>query len=593
MAKTINVKSLILRNDTLENWQSSNPVLQKGEMILVYDAKSTKDPVKIKIGDGSSDFNTLPYQNDVVAEAKAPTTEDKGYKLGKMWVDTSKHQIYMLFDEQVEGGAKWKQLATMNDLESLGAGDMLKSVFAKQKPEEGYVDKAVLADTATKATNADNATHATNADNATNATSAESAAKLSEARNINLTGDATGSASFDGSANADIAVTISNEVIAGKTPAFVEAGERTNIATGETIAVMLGKIAKFFTDLKGLAFKDKVAMADFDTDVTNKFGSIDTAISGKQDTITGAASSIVTNNLTADRVLVSDESGKVVISNVDKATLEGMSGRIDTIAGQVDNIPKYNYLDGVSATVEDANISNQSKIDNVVKPIITGKHTKASKWDAVVAAITFTPSDVKKDAVYYYNGSAWVFLYYVSTGINRANGETAGIVENSDDVTYADGKATVVQAGKVKNALTAGGKTFDGSAPVTIEAADLGALTAVPEEYVKNIDFATAEKGGVVKSSVDNNKVTVEADGTMTVNTINASKISGAVAEASKLTNALTIQKNGSPVDTFDGSEAKTVNIEVPTASTQLSDTAHILYDTDEIVINCGGAAQE
>lgn len=575
MAKTINVKNLILRNDTLENWQSSNPVLQKGEMVLVYDAKAAKDPVKIKIGDGSSNFNALPYQNDVIAEAKAPTTEDKGYKLGKMWVDTSKHQIYMLFDEQEESGAEWRQLATMNDLEDLGAGDMLKSVFAKQKPNEGYVDKAILADTAT------------------NATSAESAAKLSEVRNINLTGDATGSASFDGSADANIAVTISNETIASKAPAFVVAGERANIATGETIAVMLGKIAKFFTDLKGLAFKDKVAMADFNTDVTEKFSSIDTAISGKQNTITGAASSIVTDDLTTDRVLVSDASGKVAVSNVDKATLEGMSGRIDTLAGQVDNIPKYNYLTGVTATVADADINNQTEIDNVVKPIIAGEHEEANKWDAVVAAITFTPSDIKKDAVYYYNGTAWVFLYYVSTGINRANGETAGIVENSDDITFADGKGTVVQAGKVKNALTAGGKTFDGSAPVTIEASDLGALTAVPEEYVTNTDFATAENGGVVKSSVENNKVTVGADGTMTVNTIEASKISGAVAEASKLTNALTIQKNGASVDTFDGSVAKTVNIEVPTASTQLSDTAHILYDTDEIVINCGGAAQE
>lgn len=575
MAKTINVKNLILRHDTLENWQSSNPVLKKGEMVLVYDAKATKDPVKIKIGDGSSNFNALPYQNDVIAEAKAPTTEDKGYKLGKMWVDTSKHQIYMLFDEQEEGGAQWRQLATMNDLADLGAGDMLKSVFAKQKPNEGYVDKAVLADTAT------------------NATSAESAVKLSEARNINLTGDATGSASFDGSANADIAVTISNNTIAAKAPAFVVAGERANIATGETIAVMLGKIAKFFADLKGLAFKDKVAMADFDTDVTEKFSSIGTAISGKQNTITGAATSIVTENLTADRVLVSDGTGKVAVSNVDKATLEGMSGRIDTLAGQVNNIPKYNYLTGVTATVADANISNQTEIDKVVKPIIAGEYEEASKWDAVVAAITFTPSDVKKDAVYYYNGTDWVFLYYVSTGINRANGETAGIVENSDDITFADGKGTVVQAGKVKNALTAGGKTFDGSTPVTIEASDLGALTAVPEEYVTNTDFATAGKGGVVKSSVDNNKVTVEADGTMTVNIIEASKISGAVAEASKLTNALTIQKNGTLVDTFDGSQAKTVNIEVPTASTQLSDTAHILYDTDEIVINCGGAAQE
>lgn len=563
MAKTINVKNLILRNDTLENWQSSNPVLQKGEMVLVYDAKSTKDPVKVKIGDGSSNFNALPYQNDVIAEAKAPTTEDKGYKLGKMWVDTSKHQIYMLFDEQEESGAEWRQLATMNDLEDLGAGDMLKSVFAKQKPEEGYVDKAVLADTAT------------------NATSAESAAKLSGARNINLTGDATGSASFDGSADADIAVTISNETIAGKAPAFVVAGDRANIATGETIAVMLGKIAKFFTDLKGLAFKDKVAMADFNTDVTEKFGSIDTAIAGKQDAIT----------VDADKALISNGEGKVAASTVTATELSYLSGVTGGIQAQLDNIPKYVYLDGIEISIADD--SEQAAITEAAQTALAEEYPEAVKWNAVTVNVTFTPSDVEIDELFYFNGTSWVYLNKVSTGVQRANGTTAGIVENSADVTFVDGQATVVQAGKVKNALTAGGKTFDGSAPVTIEASDLGALTAIPEEYVKETEFATVEKGGVVKSSVENNKVTVEADGTMTVNTIDASKISGAVAKASKLTNALTIQKNGSPVDTFDGSQAKTVNIEVPTASTQLSDTAHILYDTDEIVINCGGAAQE
>lgn len=560
MAKTINVKNLILRNDTLENWQSSNPVLQKGEMVLVYDAKSTKDPVKIKIGDGSSNFNALPYQNDVIAEAKAPTTEDKGYKLGKMWVDTSKHQIYMLFDEQEESGAEWRQLATMNDLEDLGAGDMLKSVFAKQKPEEGYVDKAVLADTATNAT---------------------SAAKLSGARNINLTGDATGSASFDGSADADIAVTISNDTIAGKAPAFVVAGDRANIATGETIAVMLGKIAKFFTDLKGLAFKDKVAMADFNTDVTEKFSSIDTAISGKQDAIT----------VDADKALISNGEGKVAASTVTATELSYLSGVTGGIQAQLDNIPKYVYLDGIEISIADD--SEQAAITEAAQTALAEEYPEAVKWNAVTVNVTFTPSDVEIDELFYFNGTSWVYLNKVSTGVQRANGTTAGIVENSADVTFVDGQATVVQAGKVKNALTAGGKTFDGSAPVTIEASDLGALTAIPENYVKNTDFATATKGGVVKGSVENNKVTVEADGTMTVNTIDASKISGAVAEASKLTNALTIQKNGSPVDTFDGSQAKTVNIEVPTASTQLSDTAHILYDTDEIVINCGGATQE
>ena len=39
---------------------------------------------------------------------------------------------------------------------------------------------------------------------------------------------------------------------------FTAATTRANVATGETLDVSLGKIAKWFTDLKGLAFKDDI-----------------------------------------------------------------------------------------------------------------------------------------------------------------------------------------------------------------------------------------------------------------------------------------------------------------------------------------------
>lgn len=70
--------------------------------------------------------------------------------------------------------------------------------------------------------------------------------------------------------------------------------------------------------------EDNIAMAESDieglntdvgtlkTDVTN----VKTALSSKQDTIVGAASTIVEDNLTAGKVLVSDASGKVSVANV-------------------------------------------------------------------------------------------------------------------------------------------------------------------------------------------------------------------------------------------------------------------------------------
>jgi hypothetical protein len=62
------------------------------------------------------------------------------------------------------------------------------------------------------------------------------------------------------------------------TAAFTAASTRINIATGEKLSVLLGKIAKWLGDLKALAFKDKVAKADLADDVQTSLGKADSAL---------------------------------------------------------------------------------------------------------------------------------------------------------------------------------------------------------------------------------------------------------------------------------------------------------------------------
>lgn len=52
---------ITIRRDTLANWTSKNPVLALAEFCVVTDAAS--DALKIKIGDGSTAWNSLPYFN--------------------------------------------------------------------------------------------------------------------------------------------------------------------------------------------------------------------------------------------------------------------------------------------------------------------------------------------------------------------------------------------------------------------------------------------------------------------------------------------------------------------------------------------------
>lgn len=62
------------------------------------------------------------------------------------------------------------------------------------------------------------------------------------------------------------------------TAAFTAASTRANIATGEKLSVLFGKIAKWFADLGSLAFKSTVAKSDLASDVQTSLGKADSAV---------------------------------------------------------------------------------------------------------------------------------------------------------------------------------------------------------------------------------------------------------------------------------------------------------------------------
>ena len=62
------------------------------------------------------------------------------------------------------------------------------------------------------------------------------------------------------------------------TAAFTAASTRANIATGEKLSVLFGKIAKWFADLGALAFKSTVAKSDLASDVQTSLGKADSAL---------------------------------------------------------------------------------------------------------------------------------------------------------------------------------------------------------------------------------------------------------------------------------------------------------------------------
>ena len=62
------------------------------------------------------------------------------------------------------------------------------------------------------------------------------------------------------------------------TAAFTAASTRANIATGEKLSVLFGKIKKWLADLGSLAFKSTVAKSDLSSDVQTSLGKADSAL---------------------------------------------------------------------------------------------------------------------------------------------------------------------------------------------------------------------------------------------------------------------------------------------------------------------------
>ena len=69
---------------------------------------------------------------------------------------------------------------------------------------------------------------------------------------------------------------------------FADQATRTNLASGDKHAVLFGKIKRWFTDLKALAFKDKAGKADLDT-------ALQAEIDGKANTVHTHAKSQITD----------------------------------------------------------------------------------------------------------------------------------------------------------------------------------------------------------------------------------------------------------------------------------------------------------
>ena len=152
MAKTINTR-IRLKYDNFTNWTTNNPVLLAGEIAVVVvpaeqddNLQTTKPAVLFKVGDGSSQFNALPWASalaaDVYGWAKAATKPSYTYSEVGAAAATHNHVAADItdFDEKVKALISGNIKDTNTTYQIVANGDNSFKLQSKELDDEDWTD---------------------------------------------------------------------------------------------------------------------------------------------------------------------------------------------------------------------------------------------------------------------------------------------------------------------------------------------------------------------------------------------------------------------------------------------------------------------
>ena len=185
------------------------------------------------------------------------------------------------------------------------------------------------------------------------------------------------------------------------------------------------------------------------------------SLDAKQDAITGGATTITSSNLTSNRALVSDGSGKVAVSTITSAEL--------------------GYLDGVTSNVQTQLNNINEEIDGSIKDLsVSGKVITYTKNDGSTGTITTQDTDTNTKVTNTLNTTAKAYV----TGTTSSSTNTGTQV--FDTGVYLDTTAGQLVATTFKG-------TLDGNAKTATSATSATSATKATQDASGNVITSTYE----------------------------------------------------------------------------------------------------
>ena len=170
------------------------------------------------------------------------------------------------------------------------------------------------------------------------------------------------------------------------TAAFTAASTRANIATGEKLSVLFGKIAKWFADLGSLAFKSTVAKSDLASDVQTSLGKADSALQSAPVTSVNSKTGAV--NLAKGDVGLGnvDNVKQYSASNPPPYPVTSVNGKTGAVTVSIPTVPSTTSLikgNGSGGLVAATRGSDYIASGNIVKQTLVATETTPTENYAI------------------------------------------------------------------------------------------------------------------------------------------------------------------------------------------------------------------
>lgn len=106
---------------------------------------------------------------------------------------------------------------------------------------------------------------------------------------------------------------------------------------------------------------------------------------------------------TGDKAVVTDSDSNLVPSQITTTELNALKGIKSNVQGQLDNIPKYDYKEGLTVNVDSPTWPTQQALNVIALPVLQAAYPNAELWWAVTVEFVLQPSGEKRDCLYYFN----------------------------------------------------------------------------------------------------------------------------------------------------------------------------------------------